>query len=103
MNDFEPKQLFEKLVEELVTIPVCPFRDSNNHDSFWDIAEGEELSEMTFHLRYNLEKYLPLVNNYLSVNNPTSYTHIKFFFHIVEQHFCNSPLAFRTQRYVCRL
>jgi hypothetical protein len=58
---------------------------------------------MTFHLRYNISKYLPFVNSYLSVNDPTSYTHIRTLYHMIDQHFCNSPLLFRTQKYLCTL
>ena len=96
MNEYDSSAFFEMVTSELCSIP-------NSQDFMWEITSSESLKEMVFHLRYHLPKYLPFLNNYLSLNDPTSYTHIRCFYHLVEQHFCHPPPVLSTQKHSCLL
>ena len=80
---------------------IAEINSISHSDQFvWELEEENSLASMVFHLRYNLQKYLPFLNNYLSLNDPTSYLHIRNFYHLVCQNFCHPSPIISFRKYI---
>jgi hypothetical protein len=84
------------LIKELLSLPGA-------EEVLWEVTEGLPLHELAFQLRYSLERYLPLVNGFLSLNDPTSYLHVRTFYHLARDLFCLEPTPLSAQKYAARL
>lgn len=54
-------------------------------------------------MKYQCHYLLPRVNGHLSLNNPTSYLHVRHLFHLLSGYLCQAPLRLTHFHFRCSL